>query len=71
MLHLSGINREDGELVELNAVLKRQPGMHAKAFVRLAIHAGPGVLGVHLTHNLVPLHLRLADNKTTEQHVCL
>ena len=28
-LLLSGISREDGELVELNAVLKRQPGMHA------------------------------------------
>jgi hypothetical protein len=33
MLLISGVSREDGELVELNAVLKRQPGMHAKAFV--------------------------------------
>ncbi len=33
MLLLSGVSRKDGKLVELYAVLKRQPGMHAKAFV--------------------------------------
>jgi hypothetical protein len=33
MLLLSGICREDSDLVELNTVLTRQPGMHAKAFV--------------------------------------
>jgi hypothetical protein len=71
MLLLSGISRGDGELVELDAVLKRQPGMHTKDFVRIAIHTNPGVLGVHLVHNLVPLRLRLTDNKTTEQLVRL
>jgi hypothetical protein len=71
MLLLSGVSREDSELVELDAVLKRQPGTNAKAFVRLAIHANPGVLGVHLVHNLVPLHLHLANDETTEQLVHL
>jgi hypothetical protein len=33
MLLLSGVSREDSELVELNAVLKRQPGMHEKTFL--------------------------------------
>jgi hypothetical protein len=43
-----------------------------KAFVRLAIHANSGVLGVHLVHDLVPLCLRLANDKTMEQQVvCL
>jgi hypothetical protein len=71
MLLLSSISREDGELVELNAVLGGQPGTHAKALVRLAIHANPRILGVHFMHDLVPLHLRLAGNKAKEQLVCL
>jgi hypothetical protein len=33
MLLLSGVNREDGELVELDAVLEGQLGMHMKALV--------------------------------------
>jgi hypothetical protein len=33
MLLLSGVSREDGDLVELNAVLKGQPRLHAKAFM--------------------------------------
>jgi hypothetical protein len=70
-LLLSGINREDGELVELDAVLEGQPGMHAKAMVSLAIHANPQILGVHFMHNLVPLHLRLANDEATEQLVSL
>jgi hypothetical protein len=70
-LLFSGIIREDGEIVELNVVLKRQPGLQVEAFVRLAIHTNPGVLGVHLMYNIVPLRLRLANNKTTEQPVHL
>jgi hypothetical protein len=66
-LLLSGIRREDSELVELNAVLKGQPRLHAKAFVRLTIHAYPGVLAVHFLHNLVQSLLPLANDKTTEQ----
>ncbi len=62
---------EDGELVDLIAVLKRQPETHSKTFVRLAIHADPGVLGVHLVCNLVPLYSCLANNKTMEQLVRL
>ncbi len=33
MLLLSGVSREDGELVELNAVLEGQPRLNVKAFV--------------------------------------
>ena len=66
MLLLGGISREEGELVELNAVLEGQPRLHAKTFVRLTIHANPRVLGVHLVYNLDPLHPCLANNKTTE-----
>ncbi len=65
-LLLSGVSKEDSELVELNAVLEGQPGMHAKALVLLAIHANPGVLGVHFNHVLVQLHFRLANNEATE-----
>jgi hypothetical protein len=71
MLLLSGISREDGELVELDAVLEGQPKLHAKAFVRLNVHANPRVLAVHFLHNLVPLHLHLANDKTMEQLVRL
>jgi hypothetical protein len=39
--------------------------------VRLAIHTKPGVLGVHLMHNLVPLCSPLANIETMEQLVCL
>jgi hypothetical protein len=31
----------------------------------------PGVLGMHFVDNLVPLNLRIADNKTMEHLVCL
>jgi hypothetical protein len=33
MLFLSGINREDGELMEIDAVLEGLPGMHARALI--------------------------------------
>ncbi len=33
MLLLSGINREEGELVELDAVLERQPGTYPRVLV--------------------------------------
>ncbi len=70
-LLLSDISREDGELMELDAVLEGQPRPQAKAFVRLTIHANPRVLAVHLVYNLLPLHLHLANNKTMEQLVRL
>jgi hypothetical protein len=65
-LLLSGISREDSELVELDAVLEGQPGTHAKVLVRLVIHANPRILGVHFKHVHVPLCLRLADNEATQ-----
>jgi hypothetical protein len=70
-LLLSGVSREDGELVELNEVLEGQPRLHAKAFVLLTVHTYPRVLALHFLHNRVPFHLRLADDITTEQLVCL
>jgi hypothetical protein len=33
MLFLSSVSRDDGELVELDAVLEGQPGTYAKASV--------------------------------------
>ena len=45
--------------------------MNANALVRTSIHTNPGVLGVHLVDNLVPLGSRIADNKTTEHLVRL
>ncbi len=67
----SCISREDGELVELNAVYERNPGMHAKALVCLAIHADSQILCVHFIHDPVPIGLILANNKATEQLVSL
>ncbi len=71
MLHFSCISREDGELVELDAIHERNPEFHANALVGLAIHANPGVLRVHFVQDSVTLHLCLADNKATEQLVSL
>jgi hypothetical protein len=70
-LLLSSISRKDGERVELDAVLEGQPGLQAKAFVRLTIHANSRVLGVHLVYILVLLRSRLANNNTIEQLVHL
>ncbi len=71
MLLFSCVSREDGELVNLNAVYERKPVTYAKALVCLAIHANPWILCVHLVNNPIPLHLRLANNEATEQLVCL
>jgi hypothetical protein len=72
MLLFSCVSREDGKLVELDAIHELNPGFHANALVGLAIHANPGVLlCVHFINDSVPLHLRLADNKATEQLVSL
>jgi hypothetical protein len=71
MLLLSSVNREDGELVELDAVLEGQPGMYTGAIVWLAIHADPWVLGMHFVNNLVPLSLHIADDETTEHFISL
>ncbi len=70
-LLFSCVSREDGELVELDAIHEQNPGFDANALVGLAIHAKPGVLCVHFIHNSVSLRLRLADNKATEQLVSL
>jgi hypothetical protein len=69
MLLLSGVSREDGELVELYAVLKKQPGMYARAMVWLAVHANPRILGMQFMDNLVTLSLQLANDNATEQFV--
>jgi hypothetical protein len=72
MLLLSGVSREDGELVEFNAVLEGQPGTYERALVLLAVCTDPPqILGVHLVNNLVSLSLQLANNKAMEQFVRL
>ena len=71
MLPFSCISSEDSELVELNAVHKRNPGMHKKALVGLAIHANLWILCVHLIHDPVPISSCLADDKEMEQFVSL
>jgi hypothetical protein len=70
-LLFSCVSREDGELVELDAVHERNPGLYMDSLVGFAIDANPGILCVHLIHDPVPLRLCLADNKATEQFVCL
>jgi hypothetical protein len=57
--------------VELDAVHERKSGMYTKFLVRLAVHANPWILGVHLVNDPVPLHLRLANNEAAEQLICL
>ncbi len=51
--------------------MNKNTGFHVNALVGLAIHTNPGVLCVHFIHNSVPLRLRLADDKATEQLVSL
>jgi hypothetical protein len=57
--------------VELDAVHERNPGLYTDSLVELAIDANPGILRVHLIHDSVSLHLRLANDKATEQFVCI
>ncbi len=71
MLLFSGVHRKDGQLVELDAVQKRRPRTNANTLVGTSIHADPGVLGVYLVDNLVPLGLRIADDETMENLVRL
>jgi hypothetical protein len=71
MLLLSGINREDGQLVELGAVHERWPGTNTSALVLTSVHTNPGVLGMHLVDNLVSLSLRITKDKTTEHFISL
>ncbi len=71
MLLFSCVSREDSELVELNAVHERNPGMHAKALVGLAVHTNPRILCVRLIHDPIPISSRLASNEATEQLVSL
>jgi hypothetical protein len=71
MLLFSCVSKDDGELVELDAVHERNPGLYTDSLVGFAIDANLGILCVRLIHNTVPLRLRLADDKATEQFVCL
>jgi hypothetical protein len=70
-LLLSGVHREDGHLVELDAVQKGRPETNMNALVRTSIYSNPGVLGVHFLDNFVPLGLLVTNNKQTEHLVCL
>ncbi len=70
-LLFSCISREDGKLVELDAIYERNLGFHANTLVGFAVDANPGILCVHLVYNPVPLRLHLADNEATEQLISL
>ncbi len=70
-LLFSCVSREDGELMELDAVHEQNPGFHANALVGLAIHTKPWVLCVHLIHNSIPVCSCLTDNEAMEQLVSL
>ena len=70
-LLFSCVSREDGELVELDAVHERNPGLYTDSLVGFAVDANPGILCVHLIHDSVPLRSCLADDEATEQFVCL
>jgi hypothetical protein len=71
-LLFSCISREEGELVELDAVHERNPGLHTDSLVAgFAVDASPGILRVHFIHNPIPLRLHLADKEATEQFVSL
>ena len=70
-LLFSCISRADGELVELDAVHERNPGLYMDSLVGFAVDANPGIIHVHFIHDTVPLRSRLANNKATEQFICL
>ncbi len=70
-LLLSGVYKKDGQLVELDAVQERWPGTSTRALVGTSVNSNPGVLGVHFVDNLVPLGLRIANDKQTEHLECL
>jgi hypothetical protein len=65
-LLLSSINRDDGKLVELNAVHKRHPNVHVESLVGLFVDTDPCVAHVHFLDNLVPLNLPFSDKETAE-----
>ncbi len=70
-LLLSGVDGEDGQLVELDAVQEGGPGTNSNSLAGDTIHANPGILGVHLLHNLIPLGLLVPNNKQAEHLVGL
>jgi hypothetical protein len=70
-LLLSGVHREDCQLVELDTVQKSGPGTDANSLVGDTIHADPRIFGVHFLHNLVPLGLLVPNNKQAEHLICL
>ncbi len=71
MLLCSSVHREDGQLVELDAVHERQPWTNTRAFVWTSVHTNPGVLGVHLVDNPVPLSSQITNDKTMEHFISL
>ncbi len=60
-LQLHGVAREDSELVEFNALQKRNPGLHAGSLVRYLVHCDPRILSMHLSNNFVPLSPSFAN----------
>ncbi len=66
LLHLerllfSCVSRQDRELVELNAVRQRLPGLHTWTIACLPVDSYPGVTVKHLLNDFVPLGSHLSD----------
>ncbi len=68
MLLFSCVSRDDGELVELNAVHEGDLVTDANSFVGLAVHSDPWILCVHLIHDPIPLRLHLAKDEAKNTH---
>ncbi len=60
-LQLSGVTREDNELVEFDAVQKRNPGLRVRSLVRYPVHCNPRILHMHLSDNLVSMSPSFAN----------
>ena len=70
-LLLSRIDREDGQFMELDAVQEGGPGTDSNTLVKGAVDCNPGILGVHLLHDLVPMGELVAYDKKAKHLVRL
>jgi hypothetical protein len=71
MLLFSCVDGEDGQLVELDAVQKGGPGTEMNSLMGDTVHTNPGILGVHLLHNLVPVGSLVPNDKQAKHLIGL
>ncbi len=70
-LQLSGVTKEDCELVEFDAVHKRSSGFCTGSLVSCLVHCNPRILRVHFLNNLVSLSTSFANKVDTKQLIGL